>query len=535
MSTPLSIPRLLDLPNELLEQILISVHPLDVVICRRVCKDLQQLIDCSSELQLRIELALDGSFLGARGDLSLNALQDYFEKRRAAFETVTPIVSWKEYIEYAGWDQYEICDGIWAHSVNRNIFTHTFTGILYQELIPPGSGTKPWVLEWRDIGVVISDFSFWIGGDLQYLIEPRMDPDGPFRRIHFRTMSTNEPHPNSVSPYVDLFKQDYSSWDSCTTLAFQDRLAVFLIGSEGDRRKRGALVIDSTTGATIMPYTTTLDAAFLTKDKILLMFNGEGENPKFTFAIYSIENQDVLCRFLLPIKEASSGEFFTRPPSTYGDKCLSSQAKRFLTDESLDILPVELYLNDTPPNPCFFVISVAKLLRTMERLRESNPDRLTFEWDEWGPDITRFLPFQRMSPPSSRPTFGSRMAVFYTDEGEELILSKRKIAILDFNPRPIKQGNINAVGRENIRIIDTETEWRGPYSDNVIKSRLPYRILRKEWLADGDDCHLEANTMILRRDHHSLFHSFMPQGDQALDSLGEDVGEMRLDATTPDL
>ncbi|CAG8754713.1 1750_t:CDS:2, partial [Acaulospora colombiana] len=273
----------------------------------------------------------------------------------------------------------------------------------------------------------------------------------------------------------------------------------FLIGSEGDRRKRGALVIDSTTGATIMPYTNTLDAAFLTKDKLLLMFNGEEEVPKFTFAIYSIERQDVLGRFRLPIKEANSGEFFTRPPSTYGDKCLSTQVKRFLTDESLDILPVELYLNDMPPNPCFFVLSVTKLLRAMERLRESNPDRLTFEWDEWGPDITRFLPFQRMSPPSSRPTFGSRMAVFYTHESEEPLLSNRKIAILDFNPRPIKRRKVEETRAENIVIVDYETEWKGPQDDPVIKSRLPYRILRKDWLADGDDCHLEANTMILRR------------------------------------
>jgi hypothetical protein len=65
-------------------------------------------------------------------------------------------------------------------------------------------------------------------------------------------MSTNEPHPRSVEPYMDLFKKDYNSWDSCTTLAHQDRLAVFFIGSAGDRRQRGALVIDSVTATTIM-------------------------------------------------------------------------------------------------------------------------------------------------------------------------------------------------------------------------------------------------------------------------------------------
>jgi hypothetical protein len=231
----------------------------------------------------------------------------------------------------------------------------------------------------------------------------------------------------------------------------------------------------------------------------MLMFNSEGDN--IAFAIYSIENQAILYRFLIPIiGPLSSGEFFTRPQSTYGDKCLSTQGKRFIADGALDILAVELYLELIPSTSRFFVISVTKLLKVMERLRELRPDALVFEWEEWGPDVTRFLPPRRMSPPSSRPTFGSRLAVFYTNEDEEPIATNRKIAILDFNPRPILKGKVDGTGMGgNVLIVDTESECENPHNDQMIKSRLPYRMFRKDWRADGDDCHLEANTMILRR------------------------------------
>jgi hypothetical protein len=64
--------------------------------------------------------------------------------------------------------------------------------------------------------------------------------------MHFRTMSTNEVHPLSRAPFLDIIKSDCEVWETCSTIANGDRLLVTFTDwdGEGGSHRGGALVLD---------------------------------------------------------------------------------------------------------------------------------------------------------------------------------------------------------------------------------------------------------------------------------------------------
>lgn len=64
--------------------------------------------------------------------------------------------------------------------------------------------------------------------------------------MHFRTMSTNEVHPSSAAPFLDILKSDCEIWTSCSTIANGNRLLLMFTDWDGDGEghRGGALVLD---------------------------------------------------------------------------------------------------------------------------------------------------------------------------------------------------------------------------------------------------------------------------------------------------
>jgi hypothetical protein len=48
-----------------------------------------------------------------------------------------------------------------------------FRGIHYEELISPEAPGQRWQLEWHDLGIDVTDFSFCVAEDTQILMEMR--------------------------------------------------------------------------------------------------------------------------------------------------------------------------------------------------------------------------------------------------------------------------------------------------------------------------------------------------------------------------
>jgi hypothetical protein len=73
----------------------------------KLSRHFKQLIDGSIELQLRIDLAIDGYLLGYRGTDPAKDLREFHEKRRKALESMKYIQEWKEPIDVGDFGNFE--------------------------------------------------------------------------------------------------------------------------------------------------------------------------------------------------------------------------------------------------------------------------------------------------------------------------------------------------------------------------------------------------------------------------------------------
>ncbi|CAG7851858.1 SubName: Full=Uncharacterized protein {ECO:0000313/EMBL:CCA68083.1} [Serendipita indica DSM 11827] len=437
----------------------------------QVSKLFKDLIDASPELQLRIELIHDGLLLHHRGSptpLPANVLLNHVLARRRAWENLDPRWIWDEDCPDTESAQFEICDGIWAHSSNH-IGDGSFIGLKYRELAPPPSQSQdvtpddmnmPWEHTIDHLGMNATDFSFNAYHDAQILMESLYDND----------------------------------WN-------------------GDLRTSAAMVIDWKLSKAVLefkPFTPVTDAAFVSSHRILLLHLGDGQHGPYvdlhTLAPDSA-NRTILCRFHFPSSlQAFNGWFFTHPGSRFGEDQYSNalfgatrqngrdeegwkvpvhnhspvtQAKLFITDPRVEIVGCMLSGGDEDEE-IFLALSVGRMVKLYNaRARpeddsmgkdEEETDRkiddlkqdtgcqptdlgsqedskatpesqgthadddisqsepcsqsvipecsLSFLWDEWGPDSSRCLPSRRIFNAGFRGV---------------------NLAVLDFNPLPIRR------------------------------------------------------------------------------------------------
>jgi hypothetical protein len=74
----------------------------------KLSRRFKQLIDGSIELQLRIDLAIDGYLLGHRGTDPAKNVREFQERRREALENMMYITTWEEPIITTDFGHYEV-------------------------------------------------------------------------------------------------------------------------------------------------------------------------------------------------------------------------------------------------------------------------------------------------------------------------------------------------------------------------------------------------------------------------------------------
>ncbi|PVG03805.1 hypothetical protein CPB86DRAFT_778911, partial [Serendipita vermifera] len=461
------------LPNETIEHILFQLYPLEIVKCRQISKRLQRIIDVSVKLQVCIDLAIDGWLLGYYGTTPLTEVRCYQQKRREYMEEMRFSYASMRSSPMTG--QFEVFDGIMAETINK-IEEGIYRGVRYQENIPLELNPNRWIKEWQDLGVDIIDFSFWTHADLQILIEPF---ENQYRRIHFRTISENEVHPNAALPYLDLSNDDCPGWDTCNSVTYEDRIAFHFWGTRADGIPLvGSVVVSYFESKLVIPYTPVSDIAFLSRDEILLLFNGENQDNT-SIGIYSIPLERVICRCRFPFAQLPiMASFLTKPESRFGDRNPFSMAKVVIPDPALAILGIKFRLREDGFKDCCMVLSVGAFQKTYPSLLDRHPSRLVFEWEEWGPTTTRWLPYHGVNPAGSRIIHGSRMLVWgranaFAADGS----GGSNLMLLDFNPRPIRKGATTRFGKKyQVLVIDQETEWQYSHAKSKITSKLPFRL-----------------------------------------------------------
>ncbi|PVG03798.1 hypothetical protein CPB86DRAFT_722661 [Serendipita vermifera] len=495
------------LPNELLEHICFQLHPLDIVKCRLLFRRFRELVDGSIELQLRIDLAIDGYLLSYRRDHPASDVISFHEKRRNALESLKYVVNWEEPIPEGDRGQYEVRDGILAQGLGGHQTVGGFRTLVYKELLPPQSRKKPWVHAWKDLGLSAMDFSFWIQGDLQILVESR--DNGRCRRVHFRTLSTNQPHPKSAAPYVDIVNDDYPVWSRCVTISCEDRVAVMFWETEWEKPPGAALVIDYIEAKIIMPYTLVNDFKFLSRDEALLLGSGK-EGYGTSVAVYSFSLQRVVCTCRFPFSKAPfHAQYMTRPSSQIQNNRPVPLEQSLIPDPELNIVVVSFRFYQS--NTMFCVLSAHRFRQITNSLLKEHSGRHTFNWEEWGPTVTRWFSYD-IEPAGRDSVFGRRMIAWgYPSFLHPQCGTALSLVLLDFNPRPIRRGATTRFnGNSSEVVIDQETVMKSTRNGISIKSSLPYRAFIVPWIAGTSNFKFDGSAIIRRNQTAYQFYSFLP-------------------------
>ena len=213
---------------------------------------------------------------------------------------------------------------------------------------------------------------------------------------------------------------------------------------------------------------------------------------------------DFRCEFPLPWASFNT-QFQKHPVSSHGTDCPTLHAKLFLPDPSLSILPIVFNPGGGLGLKEFTVVlSVHAFLRKCKALAAttiksipSNTEVMVpiLNWDDWGPDVTRWLPPEIHGEYGSRIVSGPRMLALLREGDEESGLFHS--ILLDFNPRAIHRGAPNNIDDEFVlTVVDGETE--SSLVGSSIKSRLPYRAWTSNRKYPYRNTSLEAHTIIGR-------------------------------------
>jgi hypothetical protein len=194
------------------------------------------------------------------------------------------------------------------------------------------------------------------------------------------------------------------------------------------------------------------------------------------------------------------GWFLTRPESRFGDKKPFSMAKMVMPDPLVGIIGISFTFEEYDPDGCSMILSLHAFQRIYFSLSENQPDRDVFEWDEWGPSATRWLPSSKVEPAGIRSICGPRMLVRGRPSAlAEGASNNYSLMILDFNPRPIRRGATSKCeDTYEVLVVDHETEWQDGNSDLKITSRLPFRAFVSQSYSRGAFYCFDGSNIVIR-------------------------------------
>ncbi|GJE99684.1 F-box protein [Phanerochaete sordida] len=178
----------LDLPTELLIEILKYLNPRDILHCQAVCRTLRDIVADCAELQYFIELTADNlveGFPKHGAPSSAERLRLLLERRRRWRE-----LDWtkKHVVPIPGACQaYEFVGGAFAKSMG--FFGHSSLNVTWL----PTRNAPARSIFYKDLGVAARDFAIDPSQDMMALVEAGADNAGI--KIYIRSISKNEKHP----------------------------------------------------------------------------------------------------------------------------------------------------------------------------------------------------------------------------------------------------------------------------------------------------------------------------------------------------
>ncbi|KAG8781107.1 hypothetical protein FRC15_009033, partial [Serendipita sp. 397] len=523
-----------ELPNEIIEQILLDLDPLTLAQCRVASRQLYDLIDNSVLLQIVIEAGVDGLLvvgprnrhLGYPSSSAQHLLDEIFRIREATKE-LSPRSVWKIPNEHG---PLEISDGIICFVSSGRGGGQLKTCHFHEMLAPadqnynlfqPYPTEKRYVNTMRDIDAGVTDIVFSTGSDLVVLLERTTAPntDRVDHRLHFRAISTGRPHPEATLPHIENIYPLSPAFSSGTWLLqlYGDMVALLLVQNGG-----GVTVWNWKSGEVIVPCQSAVASIFLSQNQLLLIANTKGDplssndQEKMNIVVYSISERCITHRIRLPVSTLRHPFLFTYPRQTLTQISPAQIAGAFAPDPSLDIFALQFWpaVADAV-HPCVVVFSTQGLLEACEAAlvdREQYP--VDVDWNTWGPKGSRWFPPNCLHAPSERGIHGARMVTTTRSDAFDVFdwiddwrPNRDEIfnypVVLDFNPRPILRGATDCdfpLCRNTV--VRDMWSWSIPEDEKTvsIESGLPFRaFVSKAECFHHSGAHLHSTAVVFSK------------------------------------
>ncbi|KAH8985237.1 hypothetical protein EDB86DRAFT_2959643 [Lactarius hatsudake] len=408
---------LLDLPVEILSEVLVLLDHLSILHCSAVCRHLHALVATSLNLQYRVELAAEGLIDGSPGGQPWRALRP---RRRAS-------------VALAGHcHAYELVGGLFAKALEEYGAARRLVASWL-----PSNTTDETRLVVDDLGVRIKDFALDPAQDLIVLLEhrPAAGPSantsaataGADIRVHLRKLSAGAvvPHPEAKVPV--LCRRALGPVHGCMIQIVED-----VVGMYFWMPLHGVLIWNWMAGEELVfiqedqAPERIWDFSFLSpRAYMVTTLKDGGEIRIYSFASPSSFRRPAHVATLhLPTPHpnralfeltTTTGPFLARPPA--GSPFSFSRTAR-----------VHVFTLHHDPGahrgrwqPACFVVHNRTLMRYVETYQDDGP--VDVPWEEWGPAGTRFFVlangFQwlryvhgtRVVCPVLQPSGGSRVEV----------------------------------------------------------------------------------------------------------------------------
>ncbi|KAJ4474169.1 hypothetical protein C8R41DRAFT_923933 [Lentinula lateritia] len=191
----------LQLPVEILCDVLQVLSVRDLLQCNLVCKCLRRIINDSSALQFTIELARCRMKPAPISKLPVSSRLRILRDRENAWRTFSPKSQHRLKLNHSG-TVYEFAGGVYG--TGKEIDRRT-AYITFYDLPSVTSGAQRSITHtFTDVNVI--DFTMDPAQDLLVLVS--MNEDSPYLYdLHLRTLSSNEPHPLAPSPILPCYRK----------------------------------------------------------------------------------------------------------------------------------------------------------------------------------------------------------------------------------------------------------------------------------------------------------------------------------------
>ncbi|KAH9172424.1 hypothetical protein EDB89DRAFT_1965167 [Lactarius sanguifluus] len=394
---------LLDLPVEILSEVLVLLDHLSILHCSAVCRHFHALVATSINLQYRVELAAEGLIDGSPGGPAYTtaARMDLLLERRVAWRALRP--RRRASVALAGHcHAYELVGGLFAKALEE----YGAARRLVASWLPSNTADETRLVV-HDLGVRIKDFALDPAQDLIVLLEhrPAVGPSantsaataGADIRVHLRKLSAGAvvPHPEAKVPV--LCRRALGPVHGCMIQIVED-----VVGMYFWMPLHGVLIWNWMAGEELVfiqedqAPERIWDFSFLSpRAYMVTTLKDGGEIRIYSFASPSSFRRPAHVATLhLPTPHpnralfeltTTTGPFLARPPA--GSPFSFSRTAR-----------VHVFTLHHDPGahrgrwqPACFVVHNRTLMRYVETYHDDGNGAMDVPWEEWGPAGTRFF------------------------------------------------------------------------------------------------------------------------------------------------